>query len=449
MLRFPWFGLCASALLVVGCGPWGRPGKQPEPAKSESLTEILDLNAVYRRIGRLTAGDPLPFVADVAFFAGDGDSTIALVGLSLENRNFSFEREGDVFVARYRVELSAQPVAGGRTLATAKDQAIRVSTFAETQRSDESILYQDGLTLAPGDWKITVQVTDHALGKASHVEAGYHVPALLPGSFSAPRLTYQAKGRSRRAEPLAIILNPRGTLAYGTDTAAAYVEGYQFPGPTLLPVRLIDSRDSLVMQDTLRFTGGREVESRVIRFAPDSAPLGELRIVVGTPPRVDSTMAVVSFSVGWVVTNFDDMLSLLRYFPTSPALDSLRKAPVSERARLWKAFYKATDPNPATPVHEALDIYFARLALANVRFRGEGIPGWRTDRGEVLIRLGEPDEVYDASPQSQGRLIRWGYTPYQLVLYFVDETGFGRFRLTPSSRAELERVAARLSRGED
>jgi hypothetical protein len=84
--------------------------------------------------------------------------------------------------------------------------------------------------------------------------------------------------------------------------------------------------------------------------------------------------------------------------------------------------------------------------VANRRFRGEGIPGWRTDRGEVLVRLGEPDEVFDASPTSEGRLIRWGYTRYQLAIYFVDETGFGRFRMTPSSRAEMERVIARLSR---
>ncbi|HTS88853.1 MAG TPA: GWxTD domain-containing protein [Gemmatimonadales bacterium] len=448
MHRLQSLGVCASVLLSAGCGSWTRPGKQPAPAASESFTEVLDINSVYRRLGRLTAGEPLPFVADVAFFAGEGDSTVALMGLSLENQNLAFEREGDVFVARYRVELSAQPVAGGRTVESAKDQVVKVSTFAETQRSDESILYQDGLTLQPGNWKISVQVTDHGLGKASHVEAGYHVPSFPPGSISSPRLAYQVRGRSRRSAPVAIILNPRGTLAYGMDTALAYVEGYQLPGPTAVPVRMFDSRDSLVLADTLRFAGNREVESEVVRFAPDSAALGELHILVGTPPHVDSTVAIVSFSVGWVVTNFDDMISLLRYFPDSPALDSLRKAPASERARLWKSFYHSTDPNPATPVHEELDAYFARLAIANVRFRGEGVPGWRTERGEALIRLGEPDEVYDASAQSQGRLIRWEYTQYQLVLYFVDESGFGRYRLTPSSRAEMDRVVARLSRGE-
>jgi len=202
----------------------------------------------------------------------------------------------------------------------------------------------------------------------------------------------------------------------------------------------------VILRDSLHFTGGREIETSVIRFSPDSAPLGELHIVVGPPGHADSTMAIISFSPDWVVTNFEDMLALLRYYPPSGQLDSLRKAPPSERGRLWKVFWRATDPNPSTPSHEDLDLYFSRIALANLRFREEGMPGWRTDRGETLIRLGEPDEIFDASPASEGRLIRWGYTQYQLALYFVDETGFGRFRLTPASRSELERIVARLSR---
>jgi GWxTD domain-containing protein len=439
--------VCAAAVLLAGCGSWGRVGSnRPAPSPGETLTQILDLSSVYRRLGRLTAGDPLPFVADVAFLAGAGDSTVVLVGLSLENRNLAFQREGNGFQAHYRVEVSAEPAGGGRAVQAAKDQTVSVSTFAETQRADESILYQEGLTLLPGSWKVSIVVTDKTAGKPSRAEATYTVPSFGPGSLSPPRLTYQAKGRGTRAAPVAIILNPRGTLAYGGDSATAYVEGYQMPGPTVVPVRLFDARDSLILQDSLRFSGTREVESAVVRFAPDSAPLGEIRIVVGDPPHTDSTIALVSFSQGWVVTNFDDMLTLLRYFPPSPALDSLRKAPATERGRLWKAFWRATDPNPATPANEDLDEYFARVALANARFRGEALPGWRTDRGEVLIRLGEPDEVYDASPASEGRLIRWAYTQYQLALYFVDETGFGRFRLTPASRAELERIVARLSR---
>lgn len=439
----------AALVLLSGCGSWGRVGSQPSPSSGQTLTQILDLSAVFKRLGRLTSGPPMPFVADLGFFAGPADSSFVVLSISLESRNLAFQKDGDAFTARYRVEFTATPADSGPEARLAKDQSVRVATFAETQRSDESILFQDGLAIAPGSYRVVLQLTDRGGNKVGRAEGAYRVPAFPPGTFSAPRLAYKAEGRDSRRAPLGVIFNPRGTLAYGGDTAVAYVEGYALPGPVAVPVVLRDLRDSVVLTDSLRFTGGREVESVALRFAPDSAPLGELRIVVGTGAASDSTVAVVSFSQDWVVTNFDDMVALLRYFPPSPALDSLRKAPTDERARLWKAFYRATDPNSATPDNEALDRYFARMARANQRFRDEGVAGWRTDRGEVYIRLGEPDEVFDASPASEGRLIRWGYTGYQLVLYFVDETGFGRFRLTPASRAELERVIARLSRQND
>jgi GWxTD domain-containing protein len=441
-------GVALLSLSLAGCGSWGRPGNAP-PQPGESLTQVLDMGSAYRRIGRMTGNGPTPFVADVAFLAGPVDSTVAVIGISLENQNLSFQRQGDFFIARYRVQLTAQPQGSGTPVTIGRDQTVRVSTFQETQRSDESVLFQEGMTLFPGNWTVTVTVADAVPGKTTKATAQYAVPRFGAGSFTPPYLAYQVRPRPTRTTPISVILNPRGTVAYGSDTALAFVEAYKLPGPRVMPIRLISGRDSTVRVDSLRFAGGQEVESAILRFTPDSFPLGELHIVVGTAPDTSASAALVSFSSSWVVTNFEDMVSLLRYFPPSAALDSLRKAAPADRGTAWRNFWKASDPNSATAANEALDQYVRLIALANLRFRDEGIPGWRTDRGEVLVRLGEPDEVFDASPQSEGRLIRWGYTQWQLALYFIDETGFGRFRLTPASRSELERVVAQISRRSD
>src|SRR5512143_1902511 len=85
----------APMLLLAACGSWGRVGATAKPQPGETLTQILDLNTVFRRLGRLTAGAPLPFVANVAFFGGPADSTLTVIGLSLENRDLTFGREGD------------------------------------------------------------------------------------------------------------------------------------------------------------------------------------------------------------------------------------------------------------------------------------------------------------------------------------------------------------------
>jgi hypothetical protein len=102
-----------------------------------------------------------------------------------------------------------------------------------------------------------------------------------------------------------------------------------------------------------------------------------------------------------------------------------------------------TDPNPSTPENEALEQYFTRVAIANERFREEGAgQGWRSDRGEVFVTLGPPDQELESPPGNDTRIIQWSYNEYRSVLTFTGQIGFSRVRLTPNSRAEFARLRA-------
>jgi GWxTD domain-containing protein len=435
--------LVASA---IGCGSWKRVGSEEQPRPTETLTRLLNTQQFYQRLGRLSAGDPMPFVGTVAFAAGPADSVIAVTGLSLENRAFAFQREGNSFVARYRVSLSFKRE-GAPPVDLAREELVRVATFQETQRADESVLFQQVLRLVPGSYNVTATVRDASSTSESSATAEYTAPKFGKSTYSAPILTYQATGRGSLADPVSLVLNPRGAVGYGSDTLLAYVEGYSFAEPTKVPFAVLDELEDTIYSDSLRFRGGREVESQVVRLAPDSVSLGELKIAVGSQPE-RSASALVSFTQAWVVTNFDEMLDLLRYFGHDEQIAAMRRAPASERARLWREFYEATDPNNGTPENEALNQYFSRVNAANQRFKDEGIPGWRTDRGEVFVTLGPPDESIESTPGTSSRIIRWTYLTHRLEVYFQDETGFGRLRLTPGSRAEYERILSRVRRQE-
>ncbi|MGH7509053.1 MAG: GWxTD domain-containing protein [Gemmatimonadales bacterium] len=430
---------------ALGCGNWKRVGSEDGPAPADQLSQLVNVSSFYQRLGRLAAAEPLPFVGTVAFAAGPGDSVIAVVGLSLENRALAFQREGNVFVARYRVSLSFQRE-GERPVELTRDEIVRVPTFQETLRADESILFQQILRLTTGTYKVTVTVRDAGSTAESHAEGEYTAPVFRPGTTSAPILAYQATGRGDRGDPLSLVLNSRGAVGYGADTLLAYVEGYDFQEAAMVPFEVLDDQQSVVYSDSLRFRGGRPVESQVIRLAPDSISLGELKVVVGAGAMARSVSALVSFSQAWVITNFDEMLDLLRYFGYDARVSAMRRTPAAERSRLWREFYADTDPNGATPENEALNQYFVRINAANSRFTDEGVSGWRTDRGEVFINLGPPDETIETSPGRSGRVVRWTYITHRLALFFQDETGFGRLRLTPGSRAEFERTLNRVRR---
>ena len=430
---------------ALGCGSWKRVGSKDGPAPADQLSQLVNVSSYYQRLGRLAAAEPLPFVGTVAFAAGPADSVITVVGLSLENRALAFQREGTLFVARYRVGLSFQRE-GARSVDLTRDEVVRVPTFQETLRADESILFQQILRLTPGTYKVSVTVRDGGSTSESRAQGEFTAPAFNAGTTSAPILAYQATGRAARSDPLSVVLNSRGAVGYGADTLLAYVEGYDFLSAATVPFQVLDEQQNVVYSDSLHFRGSRSVESQVIRVAPDSISLGELKLVVGTGSTTQSVSALVSFSQAWVVTNFDEMLDLLRYFGQDARVSAMRKAPASERSRLWREFYAQTDPNKASPENEALNQYFGRISVANARFTDEGAAGWRTDRGEVFISLGPPDETIETSPGTAGRVVRWTYLNHRLSLFFQDETGFGRLRLTPGSRAEFERTLNRVRR---
>jgi GWxTD domain-containing protein len=444
--------LTAVMLLAGGCGSWQRVGRpDAPPGPGTTLPRLFDASSVYRSMGFLVGGAALPFVASVRYLAGPTpDSTLALFSVSLTNQTLTFQRRGNEFVAEYRVEAAFRTDSGSAVPVRqiGRDEQIRVRSFQETLRTDESVIFQQFVTLPPGRYRVFVMVRDRngpAFARAERVDTA---PRYAGAGVTEPIAVYTSEGRTQRTELPKILANPRGTLPYGADSIRFYVETYGEPGP--LVARFVDAGDRELWRDSLRPSGG-DVKSAMVTVAPGRLPVGqgELEVIPASGGDTTRSHFLVSFSNQWVITNFDEMLSLLRYFDRQDWVDSLRRMPAEQRPAVWRDFWKATDPVPITPENELLDDYFRRIQQANTRFQDEGEPGWMTDRGEVFITLGEPDEVLDLSSgldRSGTRAIRWTYTNLRLVVYFQDQTGFGRYRMTPTSRAEYLRVLGRVRR---
>jgi GWxTD domain-containing protein len=414
------------------------------------MTQIFDPVTVFRQMGLVTGAGQVPFIGSVHLLAGrTPDTAIAVVALSLENRQLAFQREADGFAAGYHVEVVFRR---GVTLVQqlSRDERVVVATFNETQRSDESVIFQEHLAVPAGDYQVAISVRDRNTPNVGRYEAAFRVPPLETPAVAAPIAVYRATPRTDPAAAPDLLVNPRSTVEYGTDTARFYVEAYGFPATSSLVMSALDAQHQVVWADTSRLDSTVTVRALRVAVPPASLSLGryELHVAVSGGGVVATAPFLVAFSGQWVVANFEEMISLLRYFTAPDTLHALASVPPDQRPAAWRKFWHDTDPNPATPENEALEQYFVRLQAANQRFRDEGLPGWLTDRGEVLITLGEPDEVFDRRSEMQGRnrMIVWTYTQLRLTLYFVDDTGFGRFRLDPGSRSEFLQVVNRLRR---
>jgi len=92
----------------------------------------------------------MPFVGSVSFFASDrSDSTHVLVAVSIANGSLTFARETDRFKAGYTVTIVLRN--GPAVVKNIEaHETVVVTSYKETTRGDESILYEEIITVPPG-----------------------------------------------------------------------------------------------------------------------------------------------------------------------------------------------------------------------------------------------------------------------------------------------------------
>jgi GWxTD domain-containing protein len=96
-------------------------------------------------------------------------------------------------------------------------------------------------------------------------------------------------------------------------------------------------------------------------------------------------------------------------------------------------FWAKRDPNPDTEVNEFKQEFESRVNYAARRYKGEGRPGWNTDRGRIHIFMGPPDKFEEffthGDPDVRGPILWWIYYDYQLGIEFVDARGTGEYKI--------------------
>lgn len=62
-----------------------------------------------------------------------------------------------------------------------------------------------------------------------------------------------------------------------------------------------------------------------------------------------------------------------------------------EREHFIEQFWQRRDSNPTTAINEFKEEHYRRITYANENFKS-GIPGWVTDRGQIYIKFGPPNQ---------------------------------------------------------
>src|SRR5687768_267804 len=154
-LRLTTAGLAAT-LLLAACGGQSGP-ERPRPARPEGFARPLE---IYRDLGFMTGSGQFPAVASFATIAGPADSTYVMLGLSIPNSALRFQREGTGFFAEYSVQVSFLDHDSVTVKRFESKETVRVPSFAETGRTDESIVHQQAFAMPAGSYILRLQAAD-------------------------------------------------------------------------------------------------------------------------------------------------------------------------------------------------------------------------------------------------------------------------------------------------
>ena len=447
--------------MVAGCTqqrPATTPGSVPGPIAVGSGEVVRDPTAIYNQMGLIATGTPLSYVGKIAYFATRSpDTTMMLASISIPNRMLTFVRDGDSYRAPYEVRLR---LTQGNNEIKSIDamEIVRVASFKEVNRTDESVIFQNYFRIPPGTYGISFTVRDIGSNRSAAQEGTIVVPRLEQGHLSTPVLVYEANPRSALDSLPRILASPRSSAVFGQDTTVSvYLEAYgQQPR---LPVTFVVQNDkgAVTWRDTTVLQRTGSLLSGAVNIPISRVGIGIANVTFTRADATDTVRApvFVSFGNDIPLVSYEELVNQLRYYASPDRLRMLREAPVEERGEVWAAFLKASDPSPSTPEHEGLQTYFSRLQLASIRFRDDGTSrgGWLSDRARVYVVLGEPDQLYEQvtnsaitrnSVSQRGRLQYWEYSQYRVRLIFYDDTGTGRWRLTPISETEFQNINARL-----
>jgi GWxTD domain-containing protein len=411
---------------------------------------IVSLASVAAGFGQVEVSqtredEQAPFSFDAMSFAATGSDVSRLdVYVQVPYENLSFVKENERYHASYETTIVLFDSSGNLVNEKLWTEDITANSFDESVSSEAYNLTQRVFELTPGRYSIVVTFRDIETKQSKRLLKQLLISDYTNQAFSLSDIMLISK-LSLSGDKKVIV--PNVTANIGNLSEPFYILFEAYGGAEGDSVQFVatvyDEMLSTKLEvDTtaVRRSGRTQV---FMRLDGNKLGLGDYKLVVRAYPlkpnggeeRVSLASTNRFFSVRWRgiprgVKNLNLAIDQLQYVAKEGELGHIKDAKTEEEKQArFLEFWKKRDPNPNTPRNEKMEEYYAKVEYANKHFKHYQ-EGWRTDMGMVYIIFGPPNNVdrhpfdIDSKPYEI-----WSYYELNHQFVFVDETGFGDYRL--------------------
>lgn len=383
---------------------------------------------------------------DLLGFAPDSGSGSRLdVYIQIPYENIFFLKEGPTFTASY--ELTISLLDSNKKLIKEKlwNETVKTEFYEETISPKHYKISQQSFLLPSGKYFIRVQIRDNQTKKSISATKSIELRNYNDSKFSASdmmilnKLTYE--GEKKIISP-----NISGNVVDLPGGFYVFLEVYNYLSADTLQLDYEIFKDQRKVIRSGTSIHPLQTTKNAIFFKVNSneLPIGEYILNVILSPKNFSNSTdenfrfkyslAKPFSIHWrgmptSIVDLDAAIDQMIYIEDAAELKRIKSLPLNEKVAAFKELWKKKDPTPNTERNELMEEYYSRVEYANKNFK-HYIDGWKTDMGMVFIIFGSPNNVdrhpfdIDSKPYEV-----WYYYQLNRQFVFVDESGFGDYKL--------------------
>ena len=367
------------------------------------------------------------------------------------NYTFEFQKQKIDYIAEYELMVTVNDDNGMLAASEIKDKRIIVPNEEKTRSQTDFRTSQINFDLLPGKYEVKFAIRDKFSENTYTTDfkiklKGYDGDEPRLSDIEFIRTIDALKDEAGVFDKGNILAVPSVVRSYGGDDDARllyYFEIYQGDDSTAkvdIETKIRKKNGMMIYRDTLNniMSGPQELQLREISVEDYSPGEYELEIFLRGRRNKKLDEKKEKFTIQWSLRgllkhDFKTAVDQLSIVAQPGEVDKMKNIESQEeRLNAFNEFWKALDPTPGTAKNERQIEFYRRVNFANVHFKTIRREGWRSDRGRVFIKYGEPDEIDDV-PMSLS------FPPYQVWHYhkigayrkftFVDENEDGEYRL--------------------
>lgn len=395
-------------------------------------------------VGQGARAQEPPFDIDAVSFASDSAHLSRLhVFAAIPYEQLSFVKQGEEFVASYEFTIAIYDSTNALVTEKLYTTEVKVPSFEHSVSSAAFSIERLYFYLPPGLYRIVAICRDRESRVTRRVAKQLVVSNYAQPGFHLSDIMLISKLTEKDAKR---VFTPSISPNVGNISGPMHIFFEAYDDRPADSIRFITTvftdknRESFKTDTVLYLVPGRN--QVFIRIDQSSLPIGDYKMYVqafpATQPPSGNALATTSrsFVVRWnmlpkSIKDLDLAIEQLVYIAKDKELAYIKEAQTKEeKQKRFLEFWKKKDPNPNTVRNEKMDEYYARVEYANRHFK-HYTDGWRTDMGMVYIIFGAPSNVdrhpFDANAKPYEV---WSYYDLNYSFVFVDQTGFGDYRLT-------------------